>query len=222
MKSKFYLVLLIIPTLALCKELPELKLKPEGIFTENKKFYYSIIEKKTEKIVAKTFISCVLDGNIMTITDSLNNSVIDVDVRTLRPIEGHWTIEYEGVYEVFTYFTEDSIFVDAETPVGPQKVSLAMPDGIMLHNDELLMGLRSMDFTTPKQRLKLFVPANASIINMVVIVKGKEKIAVPAGKFETYKTILDFGVGSQTAWFEVAKPHRLIQYENDAIKYKLE
>jgi len=210
------------PAMAFCKDFPDLKLKPAGIFSGNEKFYYSIVGKKSNKESARTFVSCFIENGILTISDSLNNSSVDVDAVTLKPIEGSWTIEYEGRYDVHSRFDADSIFVEASTPQGPQKVALPMPAGLVLHNDELLMALRAMDFSIEKQKTKLFIPASASIIDMVVIVKGKEKIEVPAGKFNTYKVVLDFGVAVQTAWYEVEKPHRMVSYDNDVIRYQLE
>ena len=201
--------------------MPELKLNPLNIYAESKTYIYSIFDIASGAEVAKTKVSCIVAPSTLTIKDSLNNSEATISRRDFSPISGHSIFIYQGTYDITTLFTADSILLEAVTPQGDQNVALERPTGTLLNNDQLLFSLPAMDFSIKKQHLKLFVPANASVIDLALIVEGEQKMTVPAGTFAVFKVKLDLGAAFQYAYYEKAFPHRMIAYDNTKIQYRL-
>jgi len=215
------LLLVISVSILWAKDIDEIKLSAKEVFVENEEFDYQIMDMKENKVLTQSKIVCKIDDDELEITDSANRSKIVVNKTTLEPKNGKVVIEYNGTYNIDTRFSEDSIYIDASTPQGDQSMVVEKPEGILLHNDQILMSLRAMDFTKEKQKTIIFVPANGKTMDLVLVVGEKENFEVPAGKFEVYPVTLDFGVATQTAYYEVESPHRMIAYDNGTIQYQL-
>ena len=190
-----------------------------SVFSGKQILDYGLFDGNDDEIAVSKVVIEVVDGMLL-IEDSINESAVRLTMPDLLPSSGVKIIHYQGDYEIHSVFTEDSIIVDAKTPRGDEHVSIELTDETVFHNDQLLFSIPAMDFTVKKKRLSLFIPANSSVIEMMIVVKGEEKVTVPAGEFDVFKVALDFGMNIQQAYYEVASPHRLILYDNGQIQYR--
>ena len=215
------MVALMLFGLSISAKMQELKLDPEDIFSGREVFIYGLFDNESGEEITETEVICEVEDGYLLIDDSVNESFVSVKLDDLSPYSGEKSIHYAGDYVIHSQFTETQIIIDAETPDGEQHIELDRPEGLLLHNDQLLFSLRAMDFSIEKQKLKLFIPANASIIDMAVMVEGIETFNAPAGEFEVYRVTLDFGLSMQTAFYEVENPHKMIAYDNGTLQYRL-
>ena len=221
-RNKLFFMAILLAAVAAVAGMPELTLNPEGVFSKDESRVYGLYSNESGERVGESRISCRIEDSTLRIVDSISRSEVEITYPGLTPIYGFKIIEYGGTYEIESRFTEDSIVINAQTPQGEQNHTQEIPDGVLLHNDQLLVTLRAMDFSERKQRFKLFNPANASVIEGAAVVRGIEEIEVPAGEFEAYRVALDFGTEVQEVYYEKDFPHRMLLYNNGTIQYRLE
>lgn len=193
-----------------------------SIFSGKTSFIYSLVDTKTGEELVETKVTVEVEEGMLLIEDSINESFVSVKYPSLEPFHGEKTIHYNGDYHIISQFRGDSVIIDAQTPQGEQNLALKIPRRPVLHNDQLLFSIPAMDFSIPKQGLSLFIPSNASFIDMAVLVKGKTKTKTSAGEFEVYKVAFDFGTEMQYGYYHVEKPHHLIIYDNGKLEYRLQ
>ncbi len=63
--------------------------------------------------------------------------------------------------------------------------------------------------------------AKPDVLSVVLKVKKRETVEVPAGRFEAWKLEIRSGGGTQKAWYEVNPPHRLVRYDNGQLVFEL-
>lgn len=220
-QSFFKVIFLILISVAIFAKMPAISLDG-SIFEGKTTLEYGIYVKESGERVAQSTVIVEVEDSMVLIDDSLNESLVSLRLPGLEPYYGDKTIHFNGDYEIHSQFEGDSIFIDATTPNGDQSIRQEIPQRPLLHNDQLLFSIPAMDFSVQKQSLTLFIPANATFIDMAVVVKGKEKVEVPAGEFEVYRVVFDFGMDVQYGLYLVEKPHNLVFYDNNQIQYKLE
>ncbi len=149
--------------------------------------------------------------------------VVKVDPQTLKPLTS--TQELTGSPNDFSLtatYADNKLTVTAKTAQGDKNATIAVaPDAY--DNNSLLAILRGLPFGTgAAASFTNVVTANAAQVKSTAAIAGQESVSVPAGTFETYKVIMEFGgVQKQTAWYEAAEPHRLIKYDNGTTQFVL-
>ncbi len=63
--------------------------------------------------------------------------------------------------------------------------------------------------------------AKPDVLSVVLKVKGREIVEVPAGRFDAWRLEIRSGGGTQKAWYEVDPPHRLVRYDNGQLVFEL-
>lgn len=147
---------------------------------------------------------------------------IRVDAGTLRPLGQEKTIHTSATdATISTTYESGRLSIRAVVKGEQRSASLDVPSN-SIDNDQLLMTLRALPFAEGYEvRYTTVVAQNALKVDTTVRVKGKETVSVPAGSLEAWKVELDFGQGKQLAWYDVAAPHRLVQYDNGATRMVL-
>lgn len=64
--------------------------------------------------------------------------------------------------------------------------------------------------------------AKPDVLSVVLKVKGRESVELPAGKFDAWRLEIRSGGRTQKAWYEVSPPHRLLRYDNGQLVFELE
>ncbi len=149
--------------------------------------------------------------------------VVKVDPRTLKPLVSDQDLAGSpNAFSLTATYADNKLSITAKTAQGDKNASLDVsPDAY--DNNSLLTILRGLPFRTgTAATFTNVVTANAAQIKSTASVAGQESVTVPAGTFDTYKVVMEFGgAQKQTAWYEVAAPHRLIQYDNGATQFVL-
>jgi hypothetical protein len=234
MLKKWFLIALIAALAAACSTSPtpsatstELKLSPPWIGNEH--FEYNLLSDQDGSPIGSGTID-VRPSSTATSIEQLyqigkvtQHIIGTIDPQSLRPISGEQQVTgSQKDFSLVTTYQNNTLTIKATTAQGEKDFTIGVaPDSI--DNDSVLMTLRAFPladgYTTS---FNTVVGASALQINSTLSVVGKETITVPAGTFETYKVTLGFGSGSnQTTWYEVAAPHRLIQYDNGQNKFVL-
>lgn len=135
----------------------------------------------------------------------------------LQPLAADISMEDSGSFiaSVRAVYGAEELSIEAETPEGPQDASVKLPEQPFYDNDQFLWFLRALpledDFMA---EANLVVSRTASKAPIIVKADGRETVPTPAGEIEAWKVEL---VGlKQFGWVEVASPHRIVKFENEA------
>jgi hypothetical protein len=188
---------------------------------------YHVLDKNGNKIGTSGF-GFAREGDVWVIsfTDKLSNveqtAMVRLEASSLKPLGEEKSIKAPGVdATVSTTYKDGKLNIDAVQNGKPSSASIDVP-GNAIENDQLLMTLRALPFADRYEvKLVTVVGQNAAKVDTTVRVKGKEKVDVPAGTFEAWKVELDFGQGTQQAWYQVDAPHNMLQYDNGTTKMVL-
>lgn len=147
---------------------------------------------------------------------------VRLDVTSLRPLGAEKTIKAQGTdARISTSYEGGKLNVKATVNGEDKAASVDVPANI-LENDQLLQTLRALTFADNYEgKFVNVVGQNAAKIDTTVRVKGKERLQLPAGAFDTWKVELDFGQAKQYAWYRVDAPNTLVQYDNGQTKLVL-
>ena len=234
MFKRCFLLIIAVTVAAACGASPtpaptasELKLSPP--WTGSEHFEYNIVAAKDGAAIGTGTIDVKPANSTTTIEQEyrfdtvVQHNIIQIDPQSLKPISGSQQVTgSKNDYSLATTYAGSALTIKATTAQGDKNLTIQVaPNAI--DNDSVLMALRGIPFadgyTAP---LNIVVAATALQVPSTLTVAARETLTVPAGTFETYKVALDFGSGSgQTAWFEVAAPHRMIQYANGGEKFVL-
>ncbi len=149
--------------------------------------------------------------------------LVKVDPQTLKPLVS--TQELAGSPNDFSLtatYADNKLSIAAKTAQGEKNATIDMsPDAY--DNNSLLAILRGLPFSVGNAAsFTNIVPATAAQIKSTATVADQESVTVPAGTFDTYTVVMDFGgAAKQTAWYEAADPHRLIKYDNGTTQFVL-
>ena len=157
------------------------------------------------------------------IGESLDQSAsVRVDASTLKPLGEEKKIKAEGTdATVSTTYQGGKLDIRAVVNGQNRSASMDVPSD-SLDNDQLLATLRALKFADGYEGKYVNVVAgNATKIPTTIRVKGKEKVDVPAGSFDSWKVELDFGQARQFAWYQADAPNQLVQYDNGATRMVL-
>lgn len=205
----------------------ELKLSPPWAGVEH--FEYNIVADKDGSPIGSGTIDVKPSTTATTIEQQYQigavaqDITIEVDPQTLKPISGtQQVVGSPNDYSLATTYQNNTLTIKATTAQGEKDFTIDVAPGA-IDNDSLLMVLRAVPFAEGySASINIVVATTALQVPSTLTVAGKETVVVPAGSFEVYKVTLDFGSGAgQTVWYEVAAPHRLIQYDNGQTKFVL-
>ncbi len=149
--------------------------------------------------------------------------VVKVDPQTLKPLASDQELTGSpNDFSLTATYADNKLAATAKTAQGDKNATIDIaPDAY--DNNSLLAILRGLPFSEgTAAAFTNVVTANAAQVKSTATVSGQESVTVPAGTFDTYKVVMDFGgAQKQTAWYEVADPHRLIKYDNGTTQFVL-
>lgn len=150
------------------------------------------------------------------------HSVVKVNPQNLTPLSSEKQVTGSpNDFSLTATYQAGKLAVTAKTAQGDKSATVDVAADAV-DNDSVLMVLRAAPLATGySASFTTVLPANATQVKSTATVTGEETIAVPLGTFETYKVELGFATAKQAAWYEVAAPHRLIQYDNGTTKFVL-
>jgi len=149
--------------------------------------------------------------------------VVKVDPQTLKPLTSDQELTGSpNDFSLTAAYADNKLTVTAKTAQGDKNATVDVPPDAY-DNNSLLAILRGLPFSAGgTAAFTNIITANAAPVKATATVAGQESVTVPAGTFDTYKVMMDFGgAQKQTAWYEVASPHRLIKYDNGTTQFVL-
>jgi hypothetical protein len=190
---------------------------------------YNILKDADNSLLGTSVIDIQPGGEATTVEHHLQISGVTqhfgvkVDPQTLKPLVT--TEEVTGSPDDFSLtgtYANDKLAITAKTSQGDKSTTIDVPADAY-DNDSLLPILRGLPFSAGyAASFTNIIPANAAQVKVTLTVPGQETVTVPAGTFDTYKVVMEFNGGHpQTAWYEVASPHRLIKYDNGTTQFVL-
>lgn len=148
--------------------------------------------------------------------------VMRVDSGTLRPLGEEKTINAMGTtVKVKSAYKEGKLEISGVVNGQDKSASVDVP-ATAIDNDQLQMTLRALKFVEGFEAPLVHIVGLSGLdVDAAIAVKGKETIDVPAGSFETWVVELDFGQTKHRAWYQVASPQNMIQYDKGIFKLVL-
>jgi hypothetical protein len=169
-----------------------------------------------------------LSTGVWTITDKDAISGLDqtlemqIDAATLAPLGETKSIHTANSdVQLTTQYQNGTLSIQAVVDGQNKTASLDVPANAV-DNDQLLMTLRALPFAQGTMATYVVIVAqNALKVDTTVTVQGQEMITVPAGDFECWRVEIAAGQTKQKAWYQVAAPNMLIQYDNGTTRMVL-
>lgn len=198
-------------------------------WTNGEKESYQWLDDKTGSQIGTEQVSFTKSGDVWTqeVTDDISgakqDAKVQVDAKTLQALGEDKTItSSQGNAEIHTEYKDGKLTVSVTASDQTNHGSTDVPADY-IDNDQLLMTLRGLDFQQGKQvKFTLVVAGTLQKVATTVTVQGQETVQTPAGSFNSWKVVMDFGgQATQTAWYQVDAPHLLTQYDNGQTKLVL-
>jgi hypothetical protein len=191
-------------------------------------FEYNWVSSQDNSIVGTSTFDIKLAADVTTLDEQdkigtvTQHTVVKVDPQTLKPLSGQREVSGSpSDYTLTSTYQDGKLSITAKTAQGDKNASIDVPTDA-IDNDSLLMVLRGAPLAEGySASFTVIVSANALQVQSTAVVSATESVTVPAGTFQTYKVDFNFSGTQQTAWYEVAAPHRLIQYANGATRLEL-
>jgi hypothetical protein len=182
----------------------------------------------TSGLIGTSEYTFTLAADVWTITDrdligQLDQTIaMSVSATTLAPLGEKKSIHTsDSDVLLTTSYSNGKLNITADVNGQTQTASLDVPAN-SLDNDQLLMTLRALPFAQGYTTHYVIVVAqNALKVDTTVTVQAQETIEVPAGSFVVWPVEMSFGNTKQTAWYEIAAPHQLVQYYNGSTRMVL-
>jgi hypothetical protein len=169
-----------------------------------------------------------LSNGVWTITEKDNVSGVEqtiemrINAETLAPLGEQKTIKTANSnVQLETQYADAKLTISANVDGNSRSASLDVPANA-LDNDQLLMTLCALPFAQGYTvQYVVVVAQNALKVDTTFTVQAKETVTVPAGSFESWRVEISAGQTQQTAWYQVAAPNLLVQYENGSTRMVL-
>jgi hypothetical protein len=189
---------------------------------------YEWFDDKSGAQIGTSQYSFALNNNVWTISEQEKigevNQTIEMMVndKTLEPVGEKKTIKTSNTTaDITTSYKNGKLDISAVVNGKTSNASLDVPSNA-IDNDQFLMSLRALPFAQGyKADYVVIVAQNALKVNTTITVLSQEKIDVPAGSFETWHVEAQAGQSTQNAWYQVAAPHELVQYDNGTNRMQL-
>lgn len=199
----------------------------EAPWQDGEKVVFNVVDKNGATVGSEEIGYSKADSAwLLTIADKFptleQTMKVRLDAATLKPLGEEKTIKAQGTdATVTTTYQGSKLDIKAVVNGETKSASIDVPSDA-LDNDQILVTLRALKFADGYEgRYVNVVSANAAKINTTIRVQGKETVVVPAGSFEAWKLELDFGQAKQYAWYQVASPNQMVQYDNGATRMVL-
>jgi hypothetical protein len=194
---------------------------------DGEKLAYDWLDKNGAKI-GTAEVGFAKDGNAWVLSNADKIGGVDqvtkvkMDGASLRPLGAEKTVKAQGTdATISTTYAGGKLDVKAVVNGEQKSGSVDVPANV-LDNDQLLHTLRALPFAANYQgKVVNVVGQNAAKVDTVVRVQSKEQVQAPTGAVEAWKVELDFGQAKQYAWYQVASPFTLVQYDNGQTKMVL-
>ena len=149
------------------------------------------------------------------VSETTGDSIdVVVDSQTLKPVSSVRTIENENPDDedlIEVTYTE----AGASVKVGDRQTGLSVPEHAY-DNDTSLFLWRTLPFADGYEASYVTVITNRRNRQDVVLnVKGKETVTVPAGTFECWRLEISTENARQIAWYADTPSRPLVKYDND-------
>lgn len=204
-----------------------LKLTPP--WTGNEHAEYNIVKSSDNSALGTSTIDIQPAGDATTIEQRYQigavsqHFAVKVDPQTLKPLASDQELTGSpNDFSLTATYANNKLTVTAKTAQGDKNATIDVsPDAY--DNNSLLAILRGLPFSSGAvASFTNVITANAAQVKSTATVAGQEAVTVPAGTFDTYKVVMEFGgAQKQMAWYEVASPHRLIKYDNGTTQFVL-
>jgi hypothetical protein len=146
-----------------------------------------------------------------TTADSID---VIVDSKTLKPVSSVRTIDNENPDDedlIEVTYTE----AGASVKVGDRQTGLSVPEHAY-DNDTSLFLWRTLPFADGYEASYVTIITNRRNRQDVVLnVRGKESVTVPAGTFECWRLEISTENARQVAWYADTPSRPLVKYDND-------
>jgi hypothetical protein len=159
------------------------------------------------------------DGHIISTVATVGPIKVETQVRTdrdLTPLGASRQLTGAGKadYAILGVYSNGKLSIQAKTADGDKAITINTPAGAW-DNDQMLVSVRTLPLAESYTfAVTNMVSASATALKTQITVLGKESIDVPAGRFAAYKVELDFGPSKHHAWYDTAKPHHMVRYDN--------
>jgi hypothetical protein len=171
--------------------------------------------------VGTSQFSFELSGNTWTISETDHISELEqtiemrIDAATLAPLGEQKTIHTaSNDVQITTQYADGKLTVDAVVNGQTRSASIEVPANA-IDNEQSLMTFRALPFAQGYQAsYVIIVASNALKVDTTIDVLSQESVTVPAGTFDAWRVEFTAGQNKQYAWYQVAAPHALIQYDN--------
>lgn len=223
------LLLLVVVSLAACGGGGPALTLGSAPWQDGEQAVYDVVDRNDTSLGTSTF-AFASEGSAWALSsrDVLSgvdqSSTVRIDAQTLKPLSVDKTIQAEGTdARIKASYPEGAGKMAIEATVnGENRDATINVPANALDNDQILMTLRAAPLDVGYQASFVdVIVSRAAQVNTGVRVTGLETVTVPAGTFETYRVELNFSGTKQTVWYEVAPPHRMVQYDNGANKMLL-
>ena len=204
-----------------------LKLTPPWKSAEHAE--YNIVKDSDNSALGTSMIDIQPANDATTIEQRLQlgavtqHFLVKVDPQTLKPLASSQELAGSpNDFSLTATYADSKLSITAKTAQGEKNATIDVPPDAY-DNNSLLAILRGLPFSVGNAAsFTNIIPTNAAQVKSTVTVADQESVKVPAGTFDTYKVVMDFGgAPKQTAWYEVADPHRLIKYDNGTTQFVL-
>jgi len=140
-------------------------------------------------------------------------SAVATDHRTLIPARTEFEREsVEGRVNYVAEYGSEDVTIRADLPRGHEEAAVKLPERPFYDAEQLVMVIRALPlYDNFRGALRSVVTRAGVQDNVILRVRGRESVSVPAGHFETWR--VDIAGTDQSAWIAVARPHQLVRYE---------
>ncbi len=140
-------------------------------------------------------------------------AAVTVDPRTLIPARTEFDREsVEGRVKYTAEYGSEDVTIKADLPRGHEEAAIRLPERPFYDAEQLAMVIRALPlYGNFRCTLRSVVTRAGAQDSVILRVRGKESVSVPAGRFEAWK--VDIIGSDQCAWIAVAHPHQLVKYE---------
>ena len=141
-------------------------------------------------------------------------SAVATDHRTLIPARTEFEREsVEGRVNYVAEYGSEDVTIRADLPRGHEEAAVKLPERQFYDAEQLVMVIRALPlYDNFRGALRSVVTRAGVQDNVILRVRGRESVSVPAGHFETWR--VDIAGTDQSAWIAVAHPHQLVRYED--------
>jgi Protein of unknown function (DUF3108) len=237
LSHSFLLVaLLLVSFLAACSG-GEDELEPRDIVTEipwsgPESFQYRLLQGDDVKGTGELTLSVTESTFVMEqafeipeaeIVDSIS---AEVEADTLRPRRIERVIDGpEGERRCEASYSENTVTVEQRAEEDERTDTLTVPDEHYDSWSDLFLW-RTVEFFEDQELKYVDVLscslAKPDILSVVLKVKEKEEVAVPAGTFEAWRLEIRSGGRTQKAWYADDERRTLVRYDNGDLVFELE